>query len=96
MTGDAWIAESGTLTMPVMITNTHAVGVAHDAIIALGGRTAFPRWPSCGWLPVAAETYDGYLNDINGRHVTAEHVLAALDGARPDRSRRAPSAAAPA
>ena len=68
--------------MPVTITNTHAVGVAHRATIDW----AVTRFPDLGelWLlPVAAETYDGYLNDINGGHVTEQVVRSALDGARP-------------
>ncbi len=82
MTGTTWIEESGILEGPVMITNTHSVGVVHDAVIAWQlrrlGRT-FPAWS----LPVVAETWDGELNDINGFHVRPEHVFQALDGARP-------------
>jgi L-aminopeptidase/D-esterase-like protein len=80
MTGTTWVQESGLLEGPVAITNTHSVGVVRDAIIRweVGLKNALQPW----WLPVVAETYDGTLNDINGFHVTAEHVLAALDGAR--------------
>jgi D-aminopeptidase len=80
MTGTTWVQESGLLEGPVAITNTHSVGVVRDAIIRweVGLKNALQPW----WLPVVAETYDGRLNDINGFHVTAEHVLAALDGAR--------------
>ena len=83
MTGTHWIRDGGYFVGPVCITNTHSVGIAHHA--------------SVGWMldtyredflqhhlwamPVIAETYDGTLNDINGRHVTEEHVRAALDGA---------------
>jgi D-aminopeptidase len=84
MTGVSWIQESGTLGGPVVLTNTHAVGIAHAAIIAW----ALRHHPALGeaWLlPVAAETWDGYLNDINEPHVTADAVLAALDGAAPGR-----------
>lgn len=81
MTGTTWIEESGFLEGPVMITNTHSVGVVRDAVIAWQmkkqGKT-FQPWS----LPVVAETWDGFLNDINGFHVRAEHVFQALDGAR--------------
>jgi D-aminopeptidase len=81
MTGTTWLEESGFLEGPVMITNTHSVGVVHDAVIAwqmkrMGDR--FPAWS----LPVVAETWDGDLNDINGFHVKPEHVFEALDGAK--------------
>lgn len=81
MTGTTWLEESGFLEGPVLITNTHSVGVVHDAVIAwqlarLGDK--FPAWS----LPVVAETWDGYLNDINGFHVKPEHVFQALDGAK--------------
>src|SRR3954462_5393815 len=80
MTGTTWVEESGFLEGPVMITNTHSVGVVRDAVIAWqhkAGKTAQP-WS----LPVVAETYDGFLNDIDGFHVKPEHVFAALDAAR--------------
>ncbi|HUA35112.1 MAG TPA: P1 family peptidase [Candidatus Binataceae bacterium] len=83
MTGTAWIEESGWLTSPVMITNTHSVGVVRDAVIAWQLKHKALRQP---WsLPVVAETWDGWLNDINGFHVTAAHAHAALDGARAGR-----------
>jgi len=80
MTGTTWLDESGFLEGPVLITNTHSVGVVRDAVIAwqlerMGER--FPTWS----LPVVAETWDGDLNDINGFHVKPEHVFQALDGA---------------
>lgn len=81
MTGLAWVEESGELQTPVTITNTHSCGVTRDATI----RWLVSRGVGTGqdWgLPVAAETYDGDLNDINGFHVTAEHTLSALDAAR--------------
>ncbi len=83
MTGTTWIEESGFLDSPVMITNTHSVGVVRDAYIQwdLKRRSGFNLWD----LPVVAETFDGFLNDINGFHVKPEHVSAALDGARPGR-----------
>ena len=81
MTGTVWIEESGALSLPVTITNTHAVGIAHEATIAwITAR--HPQLTDVWALPVAAETWDGYLNDINGRHVTSETVFSALDGAR--------------
>jgi len=81
MTGVSWINESGTFTGPVAITNSYAVGVAHAGIVAWTVRH-HPELAQ-GWLlPVAAETWDGYLNDINGHHVTEETVLGALQAAR--------------
>jgi D-aminopeptidase len=79
MTGTAWVEESGFLEGPITITNTHSVGVARDAVIEwlLRRPTAQP-WG----LPVVTETYDGLLNDVNGFHVKAEHVVAALEGAK--------------
>jgi len=80
MTGLEWIRESGMLTSPIAITNTHSVGVVRDALVAVSvERTA----SQTGWwsLPVVAETYDGLLNDINGFHVRPEHLRAALDAA---------------
>jgi D-aminopeptidase len=80
MTGVSWIAESGTFTGPVAITNTHAVGIAHAAIVAWAVRH-HPRLADLWLLPVVAETYDGYLNDINTPHVTEQACLDALMGA---------------
>ena len=80
MTGVAWIEEAGELRTPIAITNTHSVGVVRDAIIAHELRRYGHR--ELSWsLPVVAETYDGWLNDINGFHVRPEHVFAALDDA---------------
>jgi L-aminopeptidase/D-esterase-like protein len=83
MTGFPWVDEAGRVEGPITITNTHSVGVARDATISW-----LTRQPSTGaaaddqfWLPVAAETYDGELNDINGHHVRAEHVVQAIEGA---------------
>jgi D-aminopeptidase len=80
MTGLEWVRESGQLTTPIAITNTHSVGVVRDALVAheLGRRDDATSYWS---LPVVAETYDGALNDINGFHLTAEHVFAALAAA---------------
>jgi len=84
MTGTTWVEESGFLEGPVMITNTHSVGVVRDAVIAWrvkhGGADESGYWWS---LPVVAETYDGFLNDVNGFHIKPEHAFQALDGARP-------------
>jgi D-aminopeptidase len=80
MTGLEWVRESGTLTTPVAITNTHSVGVVRDALVAADVANRTPlgvHWS----LPVVAETYDGDLNDINGMHVRAEHVFEALASA---------------
>jgi len=81
MTGVAWINESGTFNGPVAITNTHAVGVAHAGIIAWTVKH-HPAVAEVWLLPVAAETWDGYLNDINGHHVTEQTVIAAIEAAR--------------
>ncbi len=80
MTGLEWVRESGLLTTPVAITNTHSVGVVRDALVAASVERPAAR--SSSWsLPVVGETYDGVLNDINGFHVRPEHLRAALDGA---------------
>ena len=82
MTGRAWIEESGMLEGPVMLTNTHSVGAVHEATIAWRVRHGSPDASGYWWsTPVVAETWDGDLNDINGFHVKAEHVDAALDSA---------------
>jgi D-aminopeptidase len=81
MTGVVWIEESGELQTPVTITNTHSCGVTRDATIRWMVANRIGIGQDWG-LPVAAETYDGDLNDINGFHVTAEHTIAALDAAR--------------
>jgi len=82
MTGTAWVEESGFLEGPVMITNTHSVGVVRDAVIQWRVARAGPDATGFYWsLPVVAETWDGWLNDINGFHVKAVHALHALDAA---------------
>jgi L-aminopeptidase/D-esterase-like protein len=85
MTGTTWVEESGFLEGPIGVTNTHSVGVVRDAIV---------RWqhehgmydaiaPGVYWImPVVAETYDGFLNDVNGQHVKLEHVDESIAGAR--------------
>jgi D-aminopeptidase len=80
LTGLEWVRESGMLTTPIGLTNTHSVGVVRDAIVAADVERAGPDlvyWS----LPVAGETWDGVLNDVNGQHVTAEHARAALRSA---------------
>jgi D-aminopeptidase len=82
MTGTTWLEESGQLEGPVMLTNTHSVGMVHHATIAWRVRQGGPDATGYFWsTPVVAETWDGHLNDINGFHVTAEHVDAALESA---------------
>jgi D-aminopeptidase len=76
LTGLEWIRESGMLTTPIGLTNTFSVGVVRDSIAAASADD--DAWA----LPVVGETYDGYLNDARGQHVTADHARAALDGAR--------------
>jgi len=82
MTGTTWLEESGLLDGPVMITNTHSVGVVRDAEIAWRIKRAPPDEEGYSWsLPVVAETADDDLNDMNGFHVKPEHVFHALDTA---------------
>src|SRR5882672_9509123 len=82
MTGTTWLEDSGFLDGPVMITNTHSVGVVRDAVIAWRVKHAPPDEEGYFWsLPIVAETWDGDLNDVNGFHVKPEHVFHALDSA---------------
>ena len=82
MTGTAWVEESGFLEGPIVITNTHSVGVARDAVIAWRIKHGAADKTGYWWsLPVVAETWDGWLNDINGFHVKPEDVWHALDTA---------------
>ena len=82
-TGSWWIEEAGHCDGPITITNTHSCGVARDATIEWLYRNSDSYGDGASWgLPVAGETYDGYLNDINGFHITREHVFAAIDDAR--------------
>lgn len=81
LTGLEWVRESGMLSGPIAITNTHSVGTVRDALVAVSMDAADPS--NSFWaLPVVGETFDGVLNDINGFHVTADHVREALDAAR--------------
>jgi len=78
MTGTTWVEESGFLEGPVMITNTHSVGMVRDSVIEWQAKHHMGQpWS----LPVVAETYDGFLNDINGFHVKKSHVFEALENA---------------
>jgi D-aminopeptidase len=82
MTGTTWVEESGFIEGPIMITNTHSVGAVHEGTIRWrfeqGAADASGYWWS---LPVVAETWDGYLNDINGFHVRPEHAYHAIESA---------------
>ncbi|RUV58249.1 S58 family peptidase, partial [Mesorhizobium sp. M5C.F.Ca.IN.020.14.1.1] len=81
LTGSHIIEETGAFNFPITITNTHSCGVSRDATLRWMQRV-LPAALDSGWgLPVAAETYDGFLNDINGHHLRFKHVAAALDGA---------------
>jgi D-aminopeptidase len=80
MTGTAWLSESGLLYGPVMITNTHSIGAVHEGVVAWSVERNSDLAFS---LPVVAETYDGFLNDINGFHVKPEHARSAIETARP-------------
>lgn len=75
----SWIEESGLIEGPIVLTNTNSVGTARDAVVEwmIGKNATAQDW----FLPIVAETYDGYLNDINGFHVKKDHVKKALDGA---------------
>ena len=91
MTGSHWIEESGLLTSPIALTNTHSVGVVRDALVQVerSQRSGSDWWS----LPVVAETWDGLLNDINGSHVLAADVWAALEAAGASGAGRAATAA---
>src|SRR6266480_2314158 len=80
MTGTAWVEESGFLEGPIVLTNTHSVGVARDAVIAWRLAHGGPDAEGFAWsLPVVAETWDGWLNDVDGFHVKPEHVAHAIE-----------------
>jgi D-aminopeptidase len=84
MTGTAWIEESGSFNTPILITNTHSIGACHEGSIAwmIANKPDLAR----AWmLPVVAETWDGYLNDINGLHVRPENAVKAIDSAETGR-----------
>ena len=82
MTGTTWVDESGCLGSPVLITNTHSVGIVRDAVIEwYTKRIKGSDYSGDISLPVVAETWDGFLNDINGFHVKKEHVFEAMESA---------------
>ena len=80
LTGLEWIREAGLLSGPIGITNTHSVGVVRDAIVAAATRSRAAA-ESAWSLPVVGETWDGWLSDVDGQHVRAEHLFTALDTA---------------
>lgn len=81
LTGIHLVEEIGVFSLPITITNTHSLGVARDATLKWLAANR-PEALAAAWgLPVAGETYDGFLNDINGHHLTEDHVFAALDSA---------------
>ena len=82
MTGSLWIAETGLLSSPIALTNTFQVGMVRDALIEYAVEKGYPQTESSD-LPVVAETYDGWLNDIAAFHLRKEHVFAALGDAKP-------------
>lgn len=77
MTGLAWLDDFGTITSPIAITNTHSVGVVHDALLHYAVDHHYPT----GMLPIVAETYDGWLNGYQAFHVERSHVYAAIEAA---------------
>ena len=82
MTGTAWVEESGFLEGPIVLTNTHSVGIARDAVIAWRLAHGGPDAEGFAWsLPVVAETWDGWLNDVDGFHVKPEHIANAIESA---------------
>ncbi|PTE11303.1 P1 family peptidase [Mesorhizobium helmanticense] len=81
LTGSHIIEETGAFNFPVTITNTHSCGVSRDATLRWMQKTLPQSLESAWALPVAGETYDGFLNDINGHHLGVEHVFSALDAA---------------
>src|SRR5438309_5772482 len=83
MTGTAWVEESGFLEGPIVLTNTHSVGIARDGVIAWRLAHGGPDAEGFAWsLPVVAETWDGWLNDVDGFHVKPERVAHAIEAAQ--------------
>jgi L-aminopeptidase/D-esterase-like protein len=83
VTGLDWVRDSGVLEGPVMMTNTHAIGAVHEGVIAWKLAHGGPDADGYAWsTPVVGETWDGFLNDVNGFHVKARHVAEAIDGAK--------------
>lgn len=81
LTGLEWVRESGLLTTPIALTNTHSVGVVRDALVAYEVQHREAEDTTYWSLPVVGETWDGLLNDCDGQHVKAEHVFSAIDSA---------------
>ena len=83
MTGSHWVDDAGYFLGPMLITNTHSVGMAHHAAVGwMIERYASHAQADHMWMmPVVAETYDGFTNDINGQHLTARHVIDAIESA---------------
>lgn len=82
MTGTTWVDESGGLGSPILITNTHSVGIVRDAVIEWYSKRMKPgSYDGDVSLPVVAETWDGFLNDINGFHVTKQDAFDAMESA---------------
>ena len=75
MTGLLWVEESGQLSHPIALTSTHHVGTVHEALIAYAQEHGHTEH---GSLPVVGETWDGWLNDMDGFHLKAEHLYAAM------------------
>lgn len=82
LSGTHYIEETGKMALPITITNTHSCGIARDATIRWAVDYLAERYHDDFALPVAAETYDGFLNDINGFHVETRHVIEAIENAR--------------
>lgn len=82
LSGTHYLEETGKFALPITITNTHSCGIARDATIRWAVNHLGERYHDDFALPVAAETYDGFLNDINGFHVKSGHVVAAIESAR--------------
>ena len=80
MTGYVWVEESGTISLPITITSTAAVGLAHAGTVSWVA-SRHPDPDDVWVLPVAAETWDGFLHDIYGRRITEQEVHHALDSA---------------
>src|SRR6202035_1262152 len=79
LTGLTWLQERGLCEGPILLTNTHSVGVVRDSTIQWMRRQ---KWPFDWVVPIIGETYDGLFNDIDGCHIQAQHVFDSLDGAR--------------
>ena len=83
MTGTTWVEESGFVEGPIMITNTHSVGIVRDAVISWRANQGSANGSGYWWsLPVVAETWDGFLNDINGFHIKEKHAHDAIRNAK--------------